>query len=160
MVEIILQAKAFEKMTAISLKDVENYKNSFTHYLPEIVEVIQELKNKGIYCYNSTVAENCQHLNLEKETLSRFVYNSQSYLHNKQSFEQLEDYKETYKDWQEPTEEKLKELSKNKTYVTVVGLGKEPFKARPFFDAENTLFWIKPRFTRQGYKLNLAKYKL
>jgi hypothetical protein len=160
MIETILQAKAFEQMVLINLSEVENHKDSFKHYLKEIVEVIEDLKSKGIYCYNSTVAEHCKHLNLDEKILSRFVYNSQSYLHNKNSFEQVENYKETYKDWQEPTEEKLRELSKNKTYVTVVGLGKEPFKARPFFDAENSLFWLKPRYTRQGYKLNLTKYKL
>ena len=160
MLETILQAKAFENMVCIPINKVEEYKSSFQHYLKEIVEVIEDLKSKGIYCYNSTVAEHCKHLDLDSEVLSRFVYNSQSYLHNKSSFEQLENYKETYKDWLEPTEEKLRDLSKNKTYVTVVGLGKEPFKARPFFDAENSLFWLKPRYTRQGYKLNLTRYKL
>jgi hypothetical protein len=159
MIEIILQAKAFEQMVLINSSEVENYKDSFKHYLKEIVEVIEDLKSKGIYCYNSTVAEHCKHLNLDEKILSRFVYNSQSYLNNKNSFEQIENYKETYKDWQQPTEEKIKGLAKNKTYVTVVGLGKEPFKARPFFDAENSLFWLKPRYTRQGYKLNLTRYK-
>lgn len=160
MIEVILQAKAFENMVLINLGEVENYKDSFKHYLKEIVEVIEDLKSKGIYCYNSTVAENCKHLNLDNELLSRFVYNSQSYLHNKSSFEQVEKHKETYKDWKEPTEENLRELSKNKTYVTVVGLGKEPFKARPFFDAENKLFWMKPRYSKQGYRLNLTKFKI
>lgn len=160
MLETILQAKEFENMVCISINEAEDYKNSFKHYLKEIVEVIEDLKNKSIYCYNSTVAENCKHLNLEDKILSRFVYNSQCYLHNKKSFEEIEKYKETYKDWLNPTEEKLKDLSKNKTYVTVVGLGKEPFKARPFFDAENSLFWMRPKFTRRGFKLNLTKYKL
>ena len=124
MLETILQAKAFENMVCIPINKVEEYKSSFQHYLKEIVEVIEDLKSKGIYCYNSTVAENCKHLNLDSETLSRFVYNSQSYLHNKSSFEQLEKYKETYKDWLEPTEEKLRDwtnekhtLSKYKTAV-------------------------------------------
>ena len=160
MLETILQAKEFENMVCISINEAEDYKNSFKHYLKEIVEVIEDLKNKSIYCYNSTVAENCKHLNLEDKILSRFVYNSQCYLYNKKSFEEIEKYKQTYKDWLDPAEEKLKDLSKNKTYVTVVGLGKEPFKARPFFDAENSLFWMRPKFTRRGFKLNLTKYKL
>ena len=160
MLETILQAKEFENMVCISINEAEDYKNSFKHYLKEIVEVIEDLKNKSIYCYNSTVAENCKHLNLEDKILSRFVYNSQCYLYNKKSFEEIEKYKENYKDWLDPTEERLKNLSKNKTYVTVVGLGKEPFKARPFFDAENSLFWMRPKFTRRGFKLNLTKYKL
>ena len=158
--EIIMQANEFSKMESIKLNQANDFKDSFKHYLLEIVEVIEKLKSKGIYCYNSTVEENCQHLNLDKEVLSRFVYNSQSYLHNKIAFEQVEKHKNDYKNWIEPEEKTLKELSKNKTYVTVVGLGKQPFKARPFFDAEGILFWIKPRFSKQGYRLNLAKYSL
>jgi len=157
--ETMIGAKEFKQMQPIKITELETYKDSFKHYLPEIVEVIKDLKSKGIFCYNSTVAENCKHLNIEEKLLSRFVYNSQSYLHKKDDFDNVQKYKETYKDWQEPKEDELREMSKNKTYVMVVGLGKEPFKARPFFDAEDRLFWLKPRFTRRGYTLYLTRYK-
>ena len=119
-----------------------------------------ELKAKKIYPYNSTVEENCKHLNIDKDLLGHFVYTSQSYLHNKSDFDLLNDYNKKYEDWKEFDEKTLKEYSSKKTYVMVVDLGKEPFKARPFYDAENKLFWMKPRFTRKGYRLNMPKIKM
>lgn len=158
--ETLIGSREFEKMTPIKINEVQQYKNSWLHYIPEIVEVIRDLKTKGIFAYNSTVAENCKHLNIDKDVLDHFVYTSQRYLHNKADFDLLNTYHKKYEDWQELDEKTLKEYSSKKTYVMVVDLGKEPFKARPFYDAENKLFWMKPRFTRKGYRLNMPKIKM
>lgn len=157
--EIYLGAKDFEKKVAIKLDEIELYKDSWVHYSPEIVSIIEGLKEEGIFPYNRVVAEHCQFLKIKEDLLDRIVYNSQSYLHDKENFDLVEGFKEKYSDWKEVIKEDIEEVIKSKKFVMVVGLLNEPFKARPWYDYEGNLWWIKPRFKVKGIRLTTVRYK-
>ena len=158
--ELILDAKEFEQLQAISLDKAEQFKSSFKHYIPEIVEEIEKTISEGIYPYNSVIAERCSGLIEDKKVLNHFVYTSQDYLHKKSSYQKVNEFKEIYKDWKELSNDEIKKYSDKKQYFQVVGLNVEPFKARPFIDAEGKLFWMPPRYSRRGFRLNMARVKI
>ena len=146
----------------IEPKDVKNHVGDWDYYVPQILEIIEGVIKRGDFPYNSTIENEVIENGLEipEEKLSRAVYNTQSYRHWLDIKKKYDDHVEKYKDWKVPTEEEIKEMVKKRKFVEVVGLFGEPFRARPFIDADDRLFWMKPRFRRRGFILAEPRIKI
>lgn len=168
--ETYMGYKEFENFTPITIKEAMllNEKKDYRKYCPEIVEVIEKVKNEGDYPYNSTIKERCIKDGLfnsscSTEFMDYYVYTSQSYTHKKIDFEQVNKYieKTNSENFVEPTIEVLKELAKSKKKIQIIALGKEEFKGTVLFDADDRLFYMPLRNKRRGFNnLIMAKIKL